>query len=159
MMADDENTTTEGDDFVILHKNSVFFPKGQNLDSPSVIVRGIVRDTRMSNTARIDISWSLVASLFFKGRTNRFSRNDCFCFWFRLKPILFRATQTDVFASSDDKKECIEDEDSVHGGVCMKVKVWLDVLIWRWYGGVSYGVTYTLSLHLSPIIDKQESEI
>ena len=39
IMADDEYTTTDGDDFVILHKNSDFFPSGQNLDNPSVVVR------------------------------------------------------------------------------------------------------------------------
>ena len=102
MIADDKYTTTEGDDFVILHKNSEFFPNGQNLDNPSVIVRGIVRDTRMSNIDRIDMSWSLIASLFFRGRTNRLSRNDCFCFLFRLRLIRLRATQTEVFDNRDD---------------------------------------------------------
>ena len=84
IMADDEYTTTDGDDFVILHKNSDFFPSGQNLDNPSVVVRGIVRDTRMSNIDRIDMSWFLVASLFVRGRTNRLSRNHFLCFLFRL---------------------------------------------------------------------------
>ena len=102
IIADDEYTTTEGDDFVILHKNSEFFPSGQNLDNPSVIVRGMVRDTRMSNIDRIDMSWSLVASLLVRGRTNRLSRNDCFCFLFRLRPMRLRATQTEVFDSRDD---------------------------------------------------------
>ena len=102
IMADDENTTIEGEDFVILHKNSEFFPTGQNFDSPSVMVSGIVRDTSISNIDRIVMSWSLVASVFFKGRTNRLSLNDCFCFLFRLLPIRFRATQTEVLDSRDD---------------------------------------------------------
>ena len=84
IIADDEYTTTDGDDFVILHKNSDFFPSGQNLDNPSVVVRGIVRDTRMSNIDRIDMSRFLVASLFVRGRTNRLSCNHFLCFLFRL---------------------------------------------------------------------------
>ena len=102
IIADDEYTTTDGDDFVILHKNSEFFPSGQNLDNPSVIVRGMVRDTRMSNIDKIVMSWSLVASVFFRGRTKRLSRNDCFAFLLRLLPIRLRATQTEVFDSRDD---------------------------------------------------------
>ena len=102
MMAEDEYTTTEGEDLVILHKNSEFFSNGQNFDSPSVMVRGIVRDTRMSNIDRIVMSRSLVASVFFIGRTNRLSLIDCFCFLFRLLPIRLSATQTEVLDSRDD---------------------------------------------------------
>ena len=86
----------------LLLKNSEFFPIGQNFDSPSVMVRGIVRDTRISNIDRIVMSWSLVASVFFRGRTKRLSRNDCFCFLLRLLPIRLRATQTEVFDRRDD---------------------------------------------------------
>ena len=90
IMADDEYTTTEGDDFVILHKNSEFFPTGQNIDSPSIMVRGIVSDTSISNIARIDMSSSLVAFV------------DCCCILFRLLPIRLWATHTDAFDSRED---------------------------------------------------------
>ena len=80
IIADDEYTTTEGEDLVILHMNSEFFPIGQNIDSPSIMVRGMVRDTSISNIARIDMSSSLVAF------------NDCFCILFRRLPIRLWAT-------------------------------------------------------------------
>ena len=97
MTADDENTTTDGEDFVILHKISVFFPRGQNLDRPSITVRGIVSDKSMSNNARNDIKRSLVFSLTFRGRTKRLSLNDSLCFMARLLLILCRAIMTEVF--------------------------------------------------------------
>ena len=97
MRADDENTTTDGEDFVILHNSSVFLPRGQNLDRPSMTVRGIVNDKSISNNARNVIKRSLVFSLTFRGRTKRFSLNDSFCFMVRLLLILCRAIMTEVF--------------------------------------------------------------
>ena len=101
MRADDENTTTDGEDFVILHKSSVFFPRGQNLDRPSITVRGIVKDKSMSNNARNDIKRSRVFSLTFRGRTKRLSLNDSLCFMARLLPIRCRAIMTEVFDEMD----------------------------------------------------------
>ena len=68
---DDENTTTEGEDFVILHKISEFFPRGQNLDNASRAVKGIVRDKMISKNARNNIKRSLVLSLSLRGRTRK----------------------------------------------------------------------------------------
>ena len=101
MRADDENTTTDGEDFVILHKSSVFFPRGQNLDRPSITVRGIVKDKSMSNNARNDIKRSRVFSLTFRGRTKTLSLNDSLCFMARLLPIRCRAIMTEVFDEMD----------------------------------------------------------
>ena len=103
MTADDENTTTDGEDFVILHKISVFFPRGQNLDRPSITVRGIVSDKSMSNNARIVINRSLVLSLTFRGRTKRLSLNDSFVFIARLFLILCNAIITEEFDEMDVK--------------------------------------------------------
>ena len=97
MRADDENTATDGEDFVILHNSSAFLPRGQNLDRPSITVRGIVSDKSISNNARNVIKRSLVFSLTFRGRTKRLSLNDSFCFMARLLPILCRAIMTEVF--------------------------------------------------------------
>ena len=101
MRADDVNTTMEGEDFVILHKISVFFPSGQNFDRPSIAVRGIVSDRNMSNNARYDIRSSLVFSLTFIGRNKRFPRNDTLCLFSRLLLILCRAIMTEVFDERD----------------------------------------------------------
>ena len=99
--ADDENTATDGEDFVILHKSSVFFPKGQNFDRPSITVRGIVSDKSRSNSARNVIKRSLVFSLTSRGRIKRLSLKDSLCLMALLLLILCRAIMTEVFDEMD----------------------------------------------------------
>ena len=101
MSADDENTITDGDDLVSLHKISVFFPSGQYFDKPSIAVKGIVRDKTISTEARRIIKRSFVFSLSLRGRTRKFSRKDSFCFLLLLLPIRWSARMREVFAESD----------------------------------------------------------
>ena len=99
--AEDENTVTDGNDFVSLHKISVSFPTGQNLDKPSIVVMGIVRDKMMSTDARRVIKRTFVFSLGLRGRTRKLSRKSFFCFLFLLLPIRWSAMMTDMFEVSD----------------------------------------------------------
>ena len=99
--AEDENTVTDGNDFVSLHKISVSFPTGQNLDKPSMAVKGIVRDKRMSTEARRVIKWPFAFSLGLRGRTRKLFRKSFFCILALLLPIRWSAIMTDMFEVRD----------------------------------------------------------